>query len=194
MPTAAVGVRQLPCKAVTKLPEISAECLAWARTAGFRCDTDESTATVMLRPDTGAPIRYFIRWRGSRLQLRQVTDDGDERVILFAATETVLAAYLFGLFGDDIREDLDLPFLELPSEIGDLAEGYSLTEMTRGYRILSRVGDGSLAAAPDPRLSLVSLVPLSHLLSLSGVDELRLSFLSETGAPLLVDGRYARTR
>jgi hypothetical protein len=36
------GGRQLPCKAVTKLPEISAECLAWVRTAGFRCDTDES--------------------------------------------------------------------------------------------------------------------------------------------------------
>jgi hypothetical protein len=63
--------------------------------------------------------------------------------------------------------------------------------MTRGYRILSRVGAGPLAAAPDATLSLLTLVPLSQLLSLPSVDALRRSFLSETGTPLLVDGRYA---
>lgn len=179
--------------AVSEVPEISAECLGWARTAGFRCDTDESSASLILRHEIGGPTRYFIRWRAARVELRQVTDDGDDRVLLYAANEAVLSVFLYGLFGDDIREDLALPFLELPWNISDLAEGYALSDMRRGYRILSRVGGGPVAAAPDPAVSLVALVPLSHLLQL-GVDELRRSFLSETGTPLLVDGRYAPHR
>lgn len=183
--------KRLPCTPVSKPPEIHADCVAWARTAGFRCETDESTDTLILRHDGGAPVRYFIRHRGARLQLRQASDDGDERIVLFAADETVLSVFLYGMFGDDIRDDLDLPFLELPWAITDLAHGYTLSDMTRGYRILSRVGAGPLAAAPDATLSLLTLVPLSQLLSLPSVDALRRSFLSEAGTPLLVDGRYA---
>lgn len=58
--------------------------------------------------------------------------------MLYAANEAVLSVFLYGLFGDDLREDLELPFLELPWNISDLAEGYALSDMTRGYRILSR--------------------------------------------------------
>lgn len=62
--------------------------------------------------------------------------------------------------------------------------------MERGYRILSRVGHGPVAAAPDPELSLATLVPLSRLLGLA-VPAVKRTYLSEHGAPLLVDGHYA---
>ena len=39
-------------------------------------------------------------------------------------------------------EDLDLPLLDLPWEPGDLAEGFELTDMVRGYRTLERAGGG----------------------------------------------------
>ena len=94
------------------------------------------------------------------------------------------------LFADDIREDLDLPLLDLPWEPGDLAEGFELTDMVRGYRTLERAGGGPLAAAPDSTLSLIALVPLSHYLGWT-IADLKRSFLSPTGAPLLRLGRYA---
>ena len=44
--------------------------------------------------------------------------------------------------------------------------------------------------APDGTLSLLALVPLSHFLRWSLAD-LKRSFLSPEGKPLLRDGRYA---
>lgn len=44
--------------------------------------------------------------------------------------------------GDEIRDDLTLPYLDLPSRTKDLAKGYRLGDMERGYRILSRAGHG----------------------------------------------------
>jgi hypothetical protein len=94
------------------------------------------------------------------------------------------------LFADDIREDLDLPLLDLPWGRGDLADGFELTDMVRGYRTLKRSGGGPIAAAPDPMLSLIALMPLSHYLGWA-IADLKRSFLSPAGAPLLRHGRYA---
>jgi hypothetical protein len=63
------------------------------------------------------------------------------------------------MFADDIREDLDLPLLELGWRREDLADGYELGEMVRGYRTLKRTTGGPVAAAPDPTLSLLALFP-----------------------------------
>lgn len=95
-----------------------------------------------------------------------------------------------GLFADDIREDLDLDFLELSWTAADLASGYSLTEMVRGFRTLNRTGHGPVAAAPDPVLSMLALVPLSHFLRWS-IPDLKRAFLHPSGTPLLTSGRYA---
>ena len=65
--------------------------------------------------------------------------------------------------------------------------------MVRGYRTLERAGGGPLAAAPDSTLSLIALVPLSHYLGWT-IADLKRSFLSPTGAPLLRLGRTHRTR
>jgi hypothetical protein len=146
----------------------------------------------MLSSQAGAATRYYIRRRGTdRLELSK-TEDADDvpQVELFVADVGVLERYLYAIFGDDIREDLGLPFLDMPCSATDVASGYELSAMVRGYRTLSRVGGGPVAAAPDPTLSLVALVPLSHLLGFSAAD-LRRAFLAEDGTPLLSNGYYA---
>ena len=160
---------------------LSADCLGWAGTAHYITAVADD-GDVQLRSESGAPTRYFIRRRGA--------DDDAEHPLLFVAEVEVLERYLVGLFADDIREDLDLPLLDLPWEPGDLAEGFELTDMVRVYRTLERAGGGPLAAAPDSTLSLIALVPLSHYLGWT-IADLKRSFLSPTGAPLLRLGRYA---
>ena len=55
--------------------------------------------------------------------------------------------YVVGLFADDIREDLDLPLLELGWRREDLADGYELSEMVRGYRTLMRTTGGPVVSS-----------------------------------------------
>jgi hypothetical protein len=140
----------------------------------------------------GAATRYFIRRRGTdRLELSKTEDVDDvPQVELFVVDVMVLERYLYGMFGDVIREDLGLLFLELPCSADDWASGYELSATVRGYRTLSIVGGGPVAAAPDPTLSLVALVPLSHYLRWP-IPDLKPSFLNSAGAPLLRHGRYA---
>ncbi len=145
-----------------------------------------------MRSEAGAPTRYFVRRRGAdRLELTEAVDQDAERPVLFVADVDVLERYLVGLFADDIREDLDLPQLELGWSEEDLADGYELSDMVRGYRTLRRTAGGPIAAAPDPMLSLLALVPLSHYLQWP-IPDLKRSFLNPAGKPLLQAGQYAR--
>lgn len=172
---------------------LSDEVLGWARTAHYVAVTAES-GEVLLRSEAGALTRYFIRQRGpGRLELTQSADGDPEQPVLFVADAAVLEAYLVGLFADDIRDDLRLPFLDLRYGAADLAAGYRLSDMVRGYRTLSR-GDGRpVAAAPDPALSLLTLVPLSHFLGWP-VAGLKRAFLSPDGAPLVDGGAYGEPK
>lgn len=169
---------------------LSTECLGWARTANYFCAAGVGETTV-LSCEAGPPTRYYIRRRGGdRVELTyQAGGDDAEHPVLFVARIEVLERYLFGLFGDDIREDLGLPELDLPWSARDLAPGYEVSNMVRGYRTLSRAGKSAVAAAPDLTLSLLALVPLSHFLGYD-VPALKRSFLSHDGAPLLRGGRY----
>ncbi|AGB27397.1 hypothetical protein Mycsm_07305 (plasmid) [Mycobacterium sp. JS623] len=169
---------------------LRADVLGWARTAHY-VTTIAEDGDLQLRSEAGAPTRYYIRRRGTaRWELTQTADGDDEHPVLFVADITVLDRYLVGLFADDIREDLALPFLDLSWDTQDLAPGYELSDMVRGYRTLSRSGSGPVAAAPDSTVSLVTLVPLSHMLGWS-IGELKRSFLHPAGAPFLRDRRYA---
>lgn len=171
-------------------PTLSADVLGWARTAHYVTAIADD-GDIQLRSEAGTPTRYYIRRRGSeRLELTQTDDGDDEQPLLFVADMKVLERYLIGLFADDIREDLDLPFLELAYATTDLAPGYILSDMVRGYRTLTHTGRGPVAAAPDPMLSLLTLVPLSHLIGWS-ISELKRAFLNPAGSPLLRQGRYA---
>ena len=170
---------------------LSDDCAGWARTAGYVIAVADD-GEIQLRSEVGAPTRYYIRRRGpDRLELTQADDGGDEYSLLFVAAVEVLERYLVGVFADDIREDLDLAALDLPwGSADDLAAGFELGEMVRGYRTLKRANGAPVAAAPDQHLSMLALVPLSHYL-LWPITALKRSFLHPTGAPLLRHGRYA---
>ena len=174
---------------MTAAPAISTGCLGWAHTAGYSHSIDEDAGVLTLRSEAGT--RYFIRHRaGGRVELSEAAADEDPRPTLFTATATILERFLYAVLGDEIREDVSLPYLHLPCSASDIAPGYRLAGMDRGYRILNRIGHGPVAAAPDEHLSLVTLVPLSHLLGLT-VAAAKRTYLSVDGAPLLVAGRYA---
>lgn len=119
-------------------------------------------------------------------------DPDAEHPVLFVARIEVLERHLVAAFGEDIRTDLGLPELDLPWAVDDLADGYALGDMVLGYRTLTRVGGGPVAAAPDPDLSLLTLVPLSHLLR-HDVAALKCAFLNPDGQPLLRNSRYAQS-
>ena len=169
---------------------LSAACIGWARSAHYITEPVDD-GDVQLRSEAGAPSRYFIRRRGTdRLVLTEVEDDGEEHPRLFVADIGVLEKHLVALFADDIRDDLELPFLEMAWSIDAVAVGYQLSDVERGYRALTRIGGEPVAAAPDPTLSLLTLVPLSHYIQWS-IADLKRSFLNPAGAPLLHRGRYA---
>ena len=171
-------------------PALSPDCLGWVRAAGYAWSTDDSTDTLVLRSQMGPPTtRYLIRQVRDRLRLTQADDDAEERTLLYAADREVLERFLYGVFGDDIRDDLGLPYLELPWAADDLAAGFSLGEFDCGYRTLRR-GGVPVAAAPDPTLSLLALVPLSHFLGFTAAA-LKTAFFAEDGAPLLTGGTYS---
>lgn len=186
------GLRELGwgIAGVTSPLIVSAETRAWAQTANYAM-TEAEDGTVVFRSETDSSARYFIRRRGvDRLQLSQSDEDDGERPVLFVAQAEVLERCLLALFADDLREDLNLPFLPLPWTVDQLAPGFTISDTVRGWRTLIRTGHGSIGAAPDPTLSLVTLVPLSHLL-LWPAAAVKASFLHETGEPLLHNGGYA---
>lgn len=119
----------------------------------------------------------------------ELTDDGPGERMLYAADATVMECFVFTVVGDDMRDDLDLSYLEFPSAPPDVAPHYRLGEVVNGSRTLFR-RDAPVAAAPGDRASLSALVLLSHCLGYS-LAELKQSFLHQSGAPLLRGGRYA---
>ncbi|BEL41745.1 hypothetical protein Isolate57625_51000 (plasmid) [Mycobacteroides abscessus subsp. abscessus] len=174
------------------MPVLSAECAGWARTAGYEVRVD-SEATV-LWPVGGGRSWYRMRRRGDmgRVELSETDSDGMTEILLFAVGMDVTERFLIGALGDDIRDHIDLPFLELPwRRAGDLAIGFAVSGVARGYRTLSRAGVGPIAAAAGDEPGLSRLVPLSRFMLLT-LAELRRSFLAVDGAPLLAAGRYRR--
>lgn len=165
---------------------LSDEILGWARLAGYTCDTGAGVLTTLVEGcHTQLSVREAAR---GRVEVREDID-AESRLLLYAVNLHVAERHLFALLGDDIRAQLDLPFLDLRAGDVDIAEGYSLDPPVKGFQTLVRAGTGPVAAAPWPGPTLGTLVPLSHLLGL-GLAELKRSFLHQGGAPLLERGRY----
>lgn len=165
---------------------LTEQCAGWARLARYEWNTAEGW---LRRPGEEG---YVVQAHpAGRVELLQLAEDGTRERVLYAADAEVLERYLFGLvLGDDIRDDVDLPYLDLPSGEADTADGYRLGPAVTGSRTLYR-GTEPVAAAPGGRASLAALVPLSHFLGCTLAD-LRRSYLNEHGAPLLAGGRYSR--
>lgn len=173
--------------------QLSAECLGWTQAANCSVVIDDATETLVLSSQAGAGTRYLIRARGrDRLELRESFLHESSRPVLFAAHQGVLERHLVSILGDELRDDLGHPHLELPCTPEDLAEHFTADNFANGYRVLSLDGVGPVAAAPDPHLSLVTLVPLSHYLGWT-VADLKRSFLNIEGKPLLRGHAYTPT-
>ncbi|WP_179476370.1 Imm61 family immunity protein [Mycolicibacterium vinylchloridicum] len=164
--------------------DLSPESHGWARLARYAWDVDEG---VLRRP--GEPGYAFRGAAGGRVEMIELTDDGPGERMFYAADATVMECFVFTVLGDDVRDDLDLPYLEFPAGPADIAPHYHLGEVVNGWRTLLCAGS-PVAAAPGDHASLSVLVPLSHCLGF-GLDELKQSFLHQRGAPLLRGGRYA---
>ncbi|MBE5477765.1 hypothetical protein E3G68_005098 [Mycobacteroides abscessus] len=147
----------------------------------------------MLWPVGGGRSSYRLRRRGDadRVEISEADSDGVTEILLFAVDMDVAERFLIGVLGDDIRDHVDLPFLDLPWSAGDLPIGFTVSGVVRGYRTLSRAGVGPIAAAAGDEPGLSRLVPLSQFMLLT-IAELKRSFLAMDGAPLLVAGRYRR--
>ena len=167
---------------------LSTLCSGWAQTAGF--DVRIEAGETQLWPGDRDRGRYRIRERGNgRVDLLDVDPDGVEEVVLFTADQEVMEVFLIAVLGDEVRDDLDLEYLDLPAEADYLAPGYELTVTSRGDRLLSRIGVGPVAAASGDAAGLGRLVTLSRFLTL-GSERLKRAFLHPEGYPLLRDGMY----
>lgn len=169
-------------------PPLSDQFIGWAHMARYDISVDGSD--TVLRSHDRSRGEYRIRRRnGDRIAVVELDADDDAQEVLFAADMAVVERFLVGVLGDDIRDDLELEYLQMPWGRDDLAPGFQLSNMVGGYRTLSRINGGPVAASRDENLSLVRLIPLSQFLTLS-VPELRASFLDVDGAPLLHGSRY----
>jgi hypothetical protein len=167
---------------------LSTLCSGWAQTAGF--DVRIEGGETQLWPHDRDRGRCRIRERGNgRVDLLDVDPDGVEEMVLFTADQEVMEVFLIAMLGDEVREDLDLEYLDLPTEVDYLAPGYELTKTPRGDRLLTRIGVGPVAATSDDAAGLGRLVTLSRFLAL-GSERLKRAFLHPEGYPLLVDGKY----
>lgn len=99
------------------------------------------------------------------------------------------------ILGDEIRDELDLEYLEMPWAAAAVHPAFTLSVVENGYRTLRRVDRRPVAAARceyevgSAEVTLAKLVPLSHLLGFD-LPTLKRAFLHPTGAPILVDGAY----
>lgn len=170
-------------------PQLSASCIGWAKTA--RYETQRDADATILQPEDRDRGVYRIRWRnpGQRVEITEIDPDENEEELLYAANLVVAERFLIGLLGDELRDDLDLNYLDLPARAHDVAPDYQLGDMQRGYRTLTHRSQGPVAASRDDKLALVRLVPLSHFLSHT-VDDLKMAYLNDSGYPLLAGGRY----
>lgn len=159
-----------------------------------RYDVAEEDGDTVLRSHDRDRGEYRIcRRPGDRIAVVEVDSDDQAQEVLFAADMAVVERFVIGLLGDDIRDDLELDYLQMPWGQDDLAPGFTLSNMVGGYRTLRRTNGDPVAASRDENMSLVRLVPLSQFLNLS-VPDLRASFLDAAGAPLLDGSQYRHHR
>ena len=117
------------------------DILGWARLAGYGWDADSGALTTRL---DGCQTELSVRAAANgRFELHEDID-GDRRMLLYALNIDVVARHLLALLGDDIRAQLDLPFLELPAAASDVAGGYSLGPTARGFKRWSGSAPGPL--------------------------------------------------
>ena len=100
--------------------------MGWARTAHYITAIANDGDVQLRRKPASRRGTSSAAAAPNRLELNQSDDGDDEQPLLFVADIELLERHLIGLFADDIREDLDLPFLDLRYGAGDLAPAMKL--------------------------------------------------------------------
>ncbi|MUM32289.1 hypothetical protein FZI93_10925 [Mycobacterium sp. CBMA361] len=178
---------------VTAAPALSKICAGWAQTAGFEVVTEDGATT--LRPQDRNRGSYQILSRGrGRVELVETDQDGTRTSALFAADMNVLEHYILAILGDEVRDQLDLDYLEMPWTADEVHPQFTLSAVENCYQTLRRLDGSPVAAARYEAgragVSLSKLVPLSHCLAFD-LPTLKRAFLDIGGAPMLSNGRYA---
>jgi hypothetical protein len=166
--------------------KFSSELETWARQAKFELTPSaDSTGAAIFWSAPGGETRFHIREGDDGWTTLQRSErGGPKQFVLATSTIASMERYLWGLFGVDVRSMRGLPRIDTPSEISDLAPGYTLRELdAENQRTLLDAAGEAVALARERRLSLWTLVERSHLLSAS-VENIKLSYENPPGEPL----------
>ena len=114
--------------------KLSAACAGWIQLAGYTSDIEGDV--LHLRGGPHADSWYQIRRRPDRrIELLECTAGAlrdEEELLLFARDISVVERHVLAIFGDTIRDDLDLPYLELGWQTDELAEPRGIASDERG--------------------------------------------------------------
>jgi hypothetical protein len=165
--------------------QISPELETWARQAKYELTPSDSSGAAIFWSAPGGESRFYIReGEDGWVTLRRSERGGAEHFVLAASTKTAIERYLYGVFGADVRSLLGLSRIEIPSEVSELAPGYTLSDVDADDRRQLIDADGeAVAVARERTLSVWTLVELSHYLSASAED-IKSSYEDPSGEPL----------
>lgn len=177
-------VKQEGCHLMTA-PEVSSELVEWAHLAGYSLTPKHHSDAAVFWTDPGGEIRFYIRnkFDGSIL-LTKAERAAEEQFELAGISVEVIERHLYGVFGWDIRHAKRLTITKTPRKVGEIAEGYRLSEEdSEGFRHLSEDTGTVVATAAGGLTGVTRLVELSHLIA-SSPSEIKRSYESPDGAPL----------
>jgi hypothetical protein len=170
---------------VIALPD---KLIEWARRAGF-ATTTENDSTVFWS-DPGGEIRLRVGKSGAEFCVWRADRAANEALVLSAPMFETVETYLWRFFGTSIRSKARLTRLRVPTEADDVAAGYTIDIDDDGGVQLSNSQRNLVAKAFGGSAGVMTLVPLSYLLG-ERVDDIKGSFESPTGEPLLSQRRLA---
>lgn len=147
----------------------------------------ESADGVMFWSQPCGQTRIYLRREKGWITVTTADRSSDESYVLSARSMAAIECYLFDFFGPVIRDELQLPVLEVPIKLGRVAPGYRKRERDDGY--LDLVGPCGVVIARARRglLGSMHLVVLSYLLDADPAD-IEATYLSVDGRPLFVPG------
>ena len=164
---------------------LSSDLQEWAGQARFELTPSDPSGAAMFWSAPGGETRFYIRHSDDGWTTLQRSErGGPERFVLATSTRPAMERYLWGLFGVDVRSLRGLPRIETPSEISELAPGYTVSDLDENdHRTLIDNDGRAVARARKRTLSLWTLVELSHYLAAS-VEDIKASYEDPSGRPL----------
>jgi hypothetical protein len=167
---------------VTSGVDLTADLQAWVRLAGLDMiqgsQTDDGRTVIW---NTGGEVRYFIDVVDGWYVITTSDRLGPETYEFAAESMPIIEKYLYGVFGDSVRQDENLPYIRSPFHPEELRPGYSIGKQAFAGRerhtLIDDAGKVIAITAVD------RLVELSHFLDVT-VDVIKNSYLAPDGKPL----------